>query len=132
MGIALFVIALVSNIFIILIMRYGFTGNYEYKQGMLLGVHIPQENIGDEEVVSLMEKANRAEIPGLYDRIFGLFTTGAIRKGRGCGDLLGEIPGAEADIRTRCVDLKVTFKSSKNGTQNIFERREFEADGLSR
>ena len=40
MGIALFVIALVSNIFIILIMRYGFTGNYEYKQGMLLGVHI--------------------------------------------------------------------------------------------
>ena len=33
MGIALFVIALVSNIFIILIMRYGFTGNYEYKQG---------------------------------------------------------------------------------------------------
>lgn len=54
MGIALFVIALVSNIFIILIMRYGFTGNYEYKQGMLLGVHIPQENIGDEEVVSLM------------------------------------------------------------------------------
>lgn len=28
MGIALFVIALVSNIFIILIMRYGFTGNY--------------------------------------------------------------------------------------------------------
>lgn len=59
MGIALFVIALVSNIFIILIMRYGFTGNYEYKQGMLLGVHIPQENIGDEEVVSLMEKAKR-------------------------------------------------------------------------
>ena len=59
MEIALFVIALVSNIFIILIMRYGFTGNYEYKQGMLLGVHIPQENIGDEEVVSLMEKAKR-------------------------------------------------------------------------
>ena len=46
MGIALFVIALVSNIFTILIMRYGFTGNYEYKQGMILGVHIPQENIG--------------------------------------------------------------------------------------
>ena len=42
----------------------------------------------------------------------------------------GEV--AEADIRTRCVDLKVTFKSSKNGTQNIFERRESEADGLSR
>lgn len=59
MEIALFMIALVSNIFIVLIMRYGLTGNYEYKQGMLLGVHIPQENIGDEEVVSLMEKAKR-------------------------------------------------------------------------
>ena len=59
MGIALFVIALVSNIFTILIVRFGFIGNYEYKQGMLLGVHIPQENIGDEEVVSLMEKAKR-------------------------------------------------------------------------
>lgn len=59
MEIALFMIALVTNIFTILIMRYGFTGNYEYKQGMLLGVHIPQENIGDEEVVSLMEKAKR-------------------------------------------------------------------------
>ena len=71
---------------------------------------------------------------GLKFRVYmtGLFTTGAIRKGRGRSDLLGEIPGAEADIRTRCVDLKVTFKSSKNGTQNIFERREFEADGLSR
>lgn len=56
MGIALFVIALVSNIFTILIMRYGFTGNYEYKQGMILGVHIPQENIGDEEVAGLIEK----------------------------------------------------------------------------
>ena len=55
MGIALFVIALVSNIFTILIMRYGFTGNYEYKQGMILGVHIPQENIGDEEVAGLPE-----------------------------------------------------------------------------
>ena len=55
MGIALFVIALVSNIFTILIMRYGFTGNYEYKQGMILGVHIPQENIGDEEVAGLIE-----------------------------------------------------------------------------
>lgn len=56
MEIALFVIALVSNIFTILIMRYGFTGNYEYKQGMILGVHIPQENIGDEEVAGLIEK----------------------------------------------------------------------------
>ena len=39
MGIALFVIALVSNIFTILIMRYGFTGNYEYKQGMVFLYH---------------------------------------------------------------------------------------------
>ena len=53
MGIALFVIALVSNIFTILIVRFGFIGNYEYKQGMILGVHIPQENIGDEEVAGL-------------------------------------------------------------------------------
>ena len=37
MGIALFVIALVSNIFTILIVRFGFIGNYEYKQGMILG-----------------------------------------------------------------------------------------------
>ena len=59
MEIALFMIALVTNIFTILILRFGFIGNYEYKQGMILGVHIPQENIGDEEVVSLMEKAKR-------------------------------------------------------------------------
>ena len=52
MGIALFV----SNIFTILIVRFGFIGNYEYKQGMILGVHIPQENIGDEEVAGLIEK----------------------------------------------------------------------------
>ena len=56
MGIALFVIALVTNIFTILILRFGFIGNYEYKQGMILGVHIPQENIGDEEVAGLIEK----------------------------------------------------------------------------
>ena len=55
MGIALFVIALVSNIFTILIVRFGFIGNYEYKQGMILGVHIPQENIGDEEVAGLIQ-----------------------------------------------------------------------------
>ena len=59
MGIALFVIALVTNIFTILILRFGFIGNYEYKQGMLLGVHIPQENIGDEEVVSVIIKYSR-------------------------------------------------------------------------
>lgn len=43
MEIALFMIALVTNIFTILILRFGFIGNYEYKQGMILGVHIPQE-----------------------------------------------------------------------------------------
>lgn len=36
MGIALFVIALVSNIFTILIVRFGFIGNYEYKQERFL------------------------------------------------------------------------------------------------
>lgn len=32
MEIALFMIALVTNIFTILILRFGFIGNYEYKQ----------------------------------------------------------------------------------------------------
>lgn len=70
MGIALFVIALVSNIFTILIVRFGFIGNYEYKQGMILGVHIPQENIGDEEVAGLIE---RQSIIIKYSRMLMLF-----------------------------------------------------------
>lgn len=70
MGIALFVIALVSNIFTILIVRFGFIGNYEYKQGMILGVHIPQENMVMKRLQVLLK---RQSIIIKYSRMLMLF-----------------------------------------------------------
>ena len=50
MSIALFIIFLFMNSFILLIMKFVYANNYSYTEGMLLGVHIPKEHSEDEEI----------------------------------------------------------------------------------
>lgn len=59
MSIALFIIFLFMNFFILLIMKFVYTSNYSYTEGMLLGVHIPKEHIEDETVLNIVAAARR-------------------------------------------------------------------------
>ena len=59
MSIALFIIFLFMNFFILLIMKFVYTSNYSYTEGMLLGVHIPKEHSEDETVLNIVAAARR-------------------------------------------------------------------------
>lgn len=59
MSIALFIIFLFMNFFILLIMKFVYTSNYSYTEGMLLGVHIPKEHSEDETVLNIVADARR-------------------------------------------------------------------------
>lgn len=59
MSIALFIIFLFMNFFILLIMKFVYTSNYSYTEGMLLGVHIPKEHIEDETILNIVAAARR-------------------------------------------------------------------------
>ena len=66
MSIVLFMMFLFSGLMITLICRFTVFSEYEYTQGMYLGVHIPPEEKGSEIVRPFMEK----EIKGRrYSRI---------------------------------------------------------------
>ncbi len=56
MEIFMFIMFMSTNIFMILILKYSCDGNYHYNNGMILGVHIPSEHSGDEEVTALAQK----------------------------------------------------------------------------
>lgn len=57
MSIALFIIFLFMNFFILLIMKVVYASNYSYSEGMLLGVHIPKEHIEDVSVQDIVTAA---------------------------------------------------------------------------
>ncbi len=59
MSIALFIIFLFMNFFILLIMKVVYASNYSYSEGMLLGVHIPKEHSEDETVLNIVDSARR-------------------------------------------------------------------------
>lgn len=59
MSIALFIIFLFMNLFILLIMKVVYASNYSYTEGMLLGVHIPKEHSEDETVLNIVAAARR-------------------------------------------------------------------------
>ena len=56
MEIFMFIMFMSTNILMILILKYSCDGNYHYNNGMILGVHIPSEHFGDEEVTALAQK----------------------------------------------------------------------------
>lgn len=56
MSIVLFMMFLFSGLMITLICRFTVFSEYEYTQGMYLGVHIPPEEKGSEIVRPFMEK----------------------------------------------------------------------------
>lgn len=57
MSIALFIIFLFMNSFILLIMKFVYANNYSYTEGMILGVHIPKEHSEDEAVLNIVAAA---------------------------------------------------------------------------
>ena len=59
LGIGMAIMFLVTNLFIVLIMRITLMSNFDYKAGMYLGVHIPAEHKEDAEVAALMEKTKK-------------------------------------------------------------------------
>ena len=65
MSIVLFMMFLFSGLMITLICRFTVFSEYEYTQGMYLGVHIPPEEKGSEIVRPFMEKeVKRQNDPG--------------------------------------------------------------------
>lgn len=59
MGIAMFVIFLMSDLFTVLICRYAMSDTYEYKNGMILGVHIPKSAVESDEVVTFLTSVRK-------------------------------------------------------------------------
>lgn len=59
MGIAMFVIFLMSDLFTVLICRYAMSDTYEYKNGMILGVHIPKSALESDEVVTFLTSVRK-------------------------------------------------------------------------
>ncbi len=59
MNIAMFIIFLVTNLFLCGCFYFALSSSYQYTNGMLLGVHIPKEHLTDDEVVSLKEKSHK-------------------------------------------------------------------------
>ena len=54
MEIIMFIIFIVTNLFIILCMQFAYTHAYKYENGMYLNVHIPSSHKEDAEVLSLI------------------------------------------------------------------------------
>ncbi len=59
MNIAMFIIFLVTNLFLCGCFYFALSSSYQYANGMLLGVHIPKEHLTDDEVVSLKEGSHK-------------------------------------------------------------------------
>ena len=59
LGIVMAIMMLVTNLFIIMIMRLTLVSNFDYKAGSYLGVHIPADKKEDDEVTSLMSRTKK-------------------------------------------------------------------------
>ena len=53
LGIVMAIMMLVTNLFVILVVRLTMVSNFDYKAGMYLGVHIPADKKEDAEVTSV-------------------------------------------------------------------------------
>ena len=53
MEIIMFIIFIVTNLFIILCMQFAYTHAYKYENGMYLNVHIPSSHKEDAEVTEI-------------------------------------------------------------------------------
>lgn len=54
MEIIMFIIFIVTNLFIILCMQFAYTHAYKYENGMYLNVHIPSSHKEDAEVTEIV------------------------------------------------------------------------------
>ena len=54
MEIIMFIIFIVTNLFIILCMQFAYTHAYKYENGMYLNVHIPSSHKEDAEVTEII------------------------------------------------------------------------------
>ena len=54
LGIVMAIMMLVTNLFVILVVRLTMVSNFDYKAGMYLGVHIPADKKEDAEVTSVV------------------------------------------------------------------------------
>lgn len=59
MGVGLCIMYLVTNIFVILIMKYTVASNFNYKQGMYMGIHIPLEHKDEPEITEFVENVKK-------------------------------------------------------------------------
>ncbi len=59
MGIAMAIMMLVTNLFVILVVRLTMVSNFDYKAGTYLGVHIPADKKEDAEVTSVVNKTKK-------------------------------------------------------------------------
>ena len=59
LGIVMAIMMLVTNLFIILVVRLTMVSNFDYKAGMYLGVHIPADKKEDAEVTSVVNKTKK-------------------------------------------------------------------------
>ena len=67
MEIALFVIFIVTDLIVIVSFAYAFGQKGEYRKGLLLGMHVQEENLSNPDVVALREKYKK-QIK-MYNRI---------------------------------------------------------------
>lgn len=59
LGIVMAIMMLVTNLFVILVVRLTMVSNFDYKAGSYLGVHIPADKKEDDEVTSLMSRTKK-------------------------------------------------------------------------
>lgn len=59
LGIVMAIMMLVTNLFVILVVRLTMVSNFDYKAGMYLGVHIPADKKEDAEVTSVVNKTKK-------------------------------------------------------------------------
>lgn len=55
----MFVIFLVINFSIVMLCKYAYTKREKYTEGMLMGVHIPAEEVNNEEVLAICRKSRK-------------------------------------------------------------------------
>ncbi|MDO4307056.1 MAG: hypothetical protein Q4C77_09480 [Eubacteriales bacterium] len=59
MGIVMFVIFLLTDLFTVLICKYAYAKRDQYAEGMIMGVHIPAEEVNNEEVQKICRESRK-------------------------------------------------------------------------
>ena len=56
MEIALTIIFAICNLIVYFAIKHSLKGVFDYRNGMILGMHVPKESIEDQDLVSLVDK----------------------------------------------------------------------------